>query len=132
MLKAVRLVWVLLIASLFLQGCQPEQSETQQAAPRTSLSAQHENEVALAGLPAEARNTLREIKQGGPFHYSRDGEVFSNYEHVLPKQARGYYHEYTVKTPGAHNRGAHRIVAGRPGEYYYSADHYKTFKRIRE
>jgi ribonuclease T1 len=58
--------------------------------------------------------------------------VFGNFEHVLPKQARGYYHEYTVKTPGTRNRGIRRIVAGSPGEYYYSADHYQTFKRIRE
>jgi ribonuclease T1 len=126
----VRLVWVLLLALLFLQACEPEQSKTQPVAPATSVP--HEDEVSIADLPVEARKTLRLIKQGGPFHYSRDSEVFSNYEQVLPKQVRGYYHEYTVKTPGAHNRGAHRIVAGRPGEYYYSADHYKTFKRIRE
>ena len=126
----MRLVRMLLIALLLLQGCEPEQSKTRPAEPVVSVA--HENEVLLADLPVEARDTLRLIKKGGPFHYSRDGEVFSNYEHVLPKQARGYYHEYTVKTPGAHNRGAHRIIAGRPGEYYYSADHYKTFKRIRE
>src|SRR5512140_2512720 len=62
--------------------------------------------VALAGLPAEARDTLRAINQGGPFAYERDGVVFKNYERALPKQRRGYYHEYTVKTPGARNRGA--------------------------
>jgi ribonuclease T1 len=75
---------------------------------------------------------LRAIKQGGPFAYPRDGVVFGNFERVLPKQARGYYHEYTVKTPGVHNRGTRRIIAGSTGEYYYSADHYQTFKRIRE
>lgn len=88
--------------------------------------------VAVADLPPEARETLQLIKQGGPFPYPRDGVVFGNYEHILPKQARGYYHEYTVKTPGAHNRGARRIVCGVVPECYYTDDHYKTFRRIGE
>lgn len=88
--------------------------------------------IVQAELPAEARDTLRAIRQGGPFSYERDGVVFKNYERVLPKHERGYYHEYTVKTPGAKNRGARRIVCGKPVECYYSADHYQTFKRILE
>lgn len=88
--------------------------------------------IALAGLPREARDTLQAIKQGGPFAYARDGVVFGNYERVLPKRPRGYYHEYTVKTPGARNRGARRIISGTTAEYYYTADHYQTFKRILE
>lgn len=88
--------------------------------------------VSEAELPSEARDTLRLIKQGGPFSFPRDGVVFGNYEHRLPQQPRGYYHEYTVKTPGARNRGARRIVCGKPAECYYSNDHYKTFRRIRE
>lgn len=137
--------------------------------------------ITLAELPEEAHTTLRAIKQGGPFGYERDGVVFKNYERKLPNQARGYYHEYTVKTPGARNRGSRRIVCGEPvegnsgkdserdeaqgvrsgatetyhkgrresehrttqrfaraatltefPECYYSADHYQTFKRIRE
>jgi len=88
--------------------------------------------VSETELPSEARDILRLIKQGGPFHFPRDGVVFSNYEHRLPKQPRGYYHEYTVSAPGARNRGARRIVCGEPAECYYSNDHYKTFRRIRE
>src|SRR3989338_3001677 len=88
--------------------------------------------IAVAELPAEARDTLQAIKQGGPFAYERDGVVFKNYERILPKQPRGYYREYTVRTPGARNRGARRIVCGPPVECYYTADHYQTFKRIRE
>ena len=88
--------------------------------------------ISVAELPPEARDTLRVIKQGGPFAYPRDGMVFGNFERVLPKHPRGYYHEYTVKTPGARNRGARRIIKGETNEYYYTADHYKTFKRIRE
>ncbi len=88
--------------------------------------------IAATELPAEGRVTLSLIKQGGPFPYARDGVVFGNYERILPKQRRGYYHEYTVKTPGVRNRGPRRIVCGPLPECYYTADHYQTFKRIRE
>jgi ribonuclease T1 len=88
--------------------------------------------ISVAKLPLEARDTFRLVKQGGPFPYPRDGIVFSNREHKLPRQQRGYYHEYTVKTPGARNRGARRIVCGVVPECYYSDDHYRTFKRIKE
>ncbi|MFC5301466.1 ribonuclease domain-containing protein [Azospira restricta] len=93
--------------------------------------------VAPSALPPEARQTLQLIRQGGPFPYPRkDGSVFGNFEKHLPLQPRGYYREYTVPTPGARNRGARRIVAGSPpatsGEYYYTDDHYRSFRRIRE
>ncbi len=88
--------------------------------------------IAVVELPDEARGTFHLIKQGGPFPYSRDGVVFGNREHRLPQQSRGYYREYTVKTPGAHNRGARRIVCGVVPECYYTGDHYQTFKRIKE
>jgi ribonuclease T1 len=90
------------------------------------------SESKLAELPAEARQTLALIKAGGPFPNVRDGSVFSNREGQLPKRNRGYYREYTVKTPGSKDRGARRIVAGNPGEYYYTDDHYRTFRRIIE
>lgn len=92
--------------------------------------------IAARDLPKEAQQTLVLIKQGGPFPYPKDGSVFRNYEGVLPKQKRGYYHEFTVKTPGARNRGARRIVSGgdpaTSGEHYYTDDHYATFRRIKE
>jgi ribonuclease T1 len=86
----------------------------------------------LGGLPPEARQTLELIKRGGPFPYRRDGIVFQNRENLLPAQPRSYYREYTVPTPGERTRGARRIVAGQPGEYYYTADHYRSFLRIKE
>jgi ribonuclease T1 len=86
--------------------------------------------IAEADLPPQARETLALIHKGGPFPYPRDGIVFGNREHQLPAQPRGYYHEYTVKTPGAHNRGPQRIVCGPLPECYYTADHYQTFRRI--
>ena len=89
-------------------------------------------EIALAELPREARQTLAAIKRGGPFAFERDGVVFGNYERRLPPRERGYYREYTVPTPGERHRGARRIVAGAHAEYYYSDDHYRTFRRIRE
>ncbi len=88
--------------------------------------------IAAAELPGEARATLQAIMQGGPFAYERDGVTFGNYEHILPGQPRGYYREYTVKTPGKRSRGARRIVCGPLPECYYTPDHYRTFKRIRE
>ncbi|GGN71231.1 hypothetical protein GCM10011579_047370 [Streptomyces albiflavescens] len=86
--------------------------------------------VTEAQLPAEARQTLALIDRGGPFPYARDGIVFGNFERLLPKQPRGYYHEYTVKTPGERDRGARRIVTGQGGEIYYSDDHYKSFRAV--
>ena len=88
--------------------------------------------ISLSSLPKEANDTLKLIKQGGPFPYSKDGAVFSNYEGLLPSRQAGYYHEYTVITPGSPDRGARRIIAGAPGEYYYTGDHYSSFKRILE
>ncbi len=96
---------------------------------RTSLRA---DEIALGELPREAVKTLALIKAGGPFPYRKDGTIFGNRERRLPLKPRGYYREYTVKTPGVRHRGARRIVAGTGGEFYYTADHYETFKRIRE
>jgi ribonuclease T1 len=92
--------------------------------------AQEVGRIAVGELPAEARDTLRLIERGGPFPYPRDGVVFGNYERLLPQQPRGYYREYTVPTPGAHNRGPRRIVAGRGGDRYYTPDHYRRFLRI--
>lgn len=90
------------------------------------------HEVRLDQLPPEARQTLSLIQRGGPFPYPRDGIVFGNRERLLPLQARNYYREYTVPTPGVKHRGARRIVTGVVGEYWYTADHYASFKRIRE
>lgn len=93
-------------------------------------------EITVAQLPPEARETLAAIRRGGPFRYEKDGTVFGNREGLLPRRERGYYTEYTVRTPGARDRGARRIVAGgdprSSGEYYYTPDHYQSFRRIRE
>ncbi|WP_408602361.1 ribonuclease [Paraburkholderia guartelaensis] len=90
--------------------------------------------ISVNELPREAVGTLSLIAAGGPFPFEKDGVVFGNFERILPPQRRGYYHEYTVPTPGAHNRGAKRIVCGGPRKRtdncYYSDDHYASFRRI--
>jgi ribonuclease T1 len=93
-------------------------------------------EISLSELPVQARETHRLVFTGGPFPYTKDGAVFGNRERLLPRKARGFYREYTVKTPGARNRGARRLVCGgmppsAPEVCYYTDDHYASFKRIR-
>jgi ribonuclease T1 len=89
-------------------------------------------EIRAAELPPEARATLALIRKGGPFPYAKDGAVFGNREGALPRQRRGYYREYTVKTPHVRTRGTRRIIWGAGGEFYYTDDHYNHFWRIRD
>ena len=91
--------------------------------------------VRVSALPREGQEVLRQIAQGGPFRYEKDGATFGNREGLLPAEVRGYYREYTVPTPGESDRGARRIVCGgRPvtstAECYYTADHYASFRRV--
>jgi ribonuclease T1 len=82
-------------------------------------------------LPVEGQGTLALIDQGGPFPFpDKDGSTFGNFEGLLPDHQRGYYHEYTVVTPGSRDRGARRIITGDAGEFYWTQDHYKSFERI--
>jgi ribonuclease T1 len=105
------------------------------AAPAPLLLADAGTRVSPDSYPAEERGAIQQalalIDAGGPFPWRQDGAVFSNREHVLPAEPHGYYREYTVPTPGAHDRGARRIVTGREGEAYYTDDHYRSFWRIR-
>ena len=98
---------------------------------------QRSDTVALSALPAEAQQTHRLILDGGPFPYRKDGATFGNREHLLPARPRGFYHEYTVPTPGARDRGARRIVCAgtpptRPQACYYSDDHYTSYRLIEQ
>jgi ribonuclease T1 len=125
----IRLICLLML-SLSVQGLQ-----AREPAPPVSRD-EPAAEVALAELPIEARRMLDLIRAGGPFRYDKDGTVFANRERILPRQPRGYYTEYTVRTPGQRNRGARRIVAGGDvavtREFWYTDDHYQSFRRIRE
>ncbi len=91
--------------------------------------------VSVTDLPREGQETYRLIRQGGPFPYEKDGTVFGNRERLLPREARGFYREYTVRTPGLQHRGARRIVCGGqapkdPQSCYYTQDHYASFRLI--
>ena len=100
------------------------------AAPAPSVAAV--SEVCESTLPSQADDTIALIDKGGPFPYPQDGTVFQNREGLLPQEPQGYYHEYTVKTPGEKDRGARRIVTGNGDERYYTDDHYKSFRRVAE
>jgi ribonuclease T1 len=110
---------------------EPVQS-TQSKSNTSATSQVIKGVIKVSDLPIEARKTMLLIKSGGPFPYTNDGAVFNNYERLLPGKSSGYYHEYTVITPGSPDRGARRIVAGSNGEYYYTDDHYNTFKLVVE
>jgi ribonuclease T1 len=86
--------------------------------------------VNLSVLPSQAADTVRLIQRGGPYPYRQDGQVFQNREHILPSCSASYYHEYTVKTPGSSDRGARRIITGSAGEYFYTSDHYASFRLV--
>jgi len=102
-------------------------SPTTGETPDSGLATVRESE-----LPREARETLALIRAGGPFPYDQDGRTFQNREGILPRQKRGYYHEYTVETPGSDDRGARRIVTGDGGDSYWTDDHYDSFRQIQE
>ena len=126
--KATVALWA---AVFFVTLAAPTESLAKEALPAQSAS----QTVTLADLPRQGRETYELILKGGPFAYDKDGTVFGNRERNLPAQKRGYYREYTVKTPYARNRGAKRIVCGgsqpaQPEACYYSDDHYASFKRI--
>lgn len=127
-LSSLRLI-LLILAALLAGGAFARTTQ----APTT-------DSITLADLPHEARVTFILIRRGGPFPYRKDGSVFGNFERRLPIRTRGYYREYTVPTPGAHGRGARRIVTGQsgrrevesPSDYYYTDDHYRSFRKIVE
>jgi len=128
---AVRSVLVVSLLSFALSGADEARAWW---FPNRSAAA---HSVALADLPSQGRETYRLIFQGGPFPHDKDGSVFGNRERQLPAQKRGYYHEYTVETPGSRDRGARRIVCGgrertRPEACYYTSDHYSSFRKIVE
>lgn len=118
----LRFVSRMLLCVLVLTGCSATDNDPSRGGGLAT--------VQESKLPAEARQTLELIDRGGPFPYAKDGSVFGNFERLLPAHQRGYYHEYTVPTPGSRDRGARRIVTGQGGEIYYTDDHYDSFRAV--
>lgn len=136
--RAVAALLAAVMAVLGLAACRADSTGQTVATPAASSQASVDPVSGLpwveeSALPAQAAHTLAEIRSGGPYDYPRnDDVVYHNNNRVLPKKSDGYYREYTVKTPGSKTRGARRIIRGRDGELYYTADHYTSFQRIRE
>jgi ribonuclease T1 len=129
--RRVRRPLLALIALLVVLGVGYAVDQTRSTSHPAAQATGTSQAVALSSLPPQAAQTVTLIKKGGPFPYPRnDGVVFSNNEHLLPREASGYYHEYTVPTPGASTRGTRRIITGKAGEYYYTGDHYEHFQRV--
>ncbi len=121
--------WFTVIVGVILMVC------TVLVQARTATEVATSPTMLVADLPREGQATYQLIRQGGPFPYEKDGVVFGNRERQLPRQERGYYREYTVKTPGSRDRGARRIVCGgqeprNPRACYYTQDHYASFREI--
>lgn len=124
----------LLILSTGLLGLSP--SLVQAKGPLNEpVIARQVDPIAVSQLPPQGQGMMALIYQGGPFRYDKDGTVFGNREKILPKKNRGYYREYTVKTPSERTRGARRIICGglkpaAPDACYYTDDHYASFRKI--
>jgi ribonuclease T1 len=119
-----------LTGMLVVTSIVPSGVSAKQAVPSDNLAT-----IKVAELPQQGQQTYERIHQGGPFPYDKDGTVFGNRERLLPAAKRGFYREYTVKTPGSRDRGAKRIICGgqepkTPEACFYTADHYSSFRRI--
>lgn len=130
-LAVARQRWFAVLMGLILVAC----TFLVQANPSSEVTALPS--ILATELPREGQETYQRIRKGGPFPYEKDGVVFGNRERILPREARGYYREYTVRTPGERNRGARRIVCGgpvpsEPKACYYTQDHYASFRLIVE
>ena len=139
-MSLARMLLGLVLAGVVLAGCQaapalaPPATSPAAAGTRTGSAADDGiRDCAVATLPPEAREVVEDVEAGGPYEFPRnDGVTFGNREGLLPDEDPGYYREFTVRTPGASNRGARRIVTGGPDErdpehWYYTDDHYESF-----
>jgi ribonuclease T1 len=124
----------LLLYGLMLSGALFSADDVWAKRPSSESFVEAVATVALANLPPQGQAVYSQILQGGPFAYDKDGTLFGNRERILPSQKRGYYREYTVKTPGSRDRGARRIICGgeaqRPDVCFYTDDHYSSFRKI--
>lgn len=132
LLIAASIVVVVLLAAFGISRLAAGTTTPQAGASAHTAATPHSGlpTIPVAALPPEARSVLTLIGQGGPFPYKQDDTVFTNFEGLLPARASGYYHEYTVVTPGSRDRGTRRLVVGRDGDVYYTSDHYESFRQV--
>ena len=130
------LIAALTFATATTLGSTAYAAPTYDVSSYTAPSTQATDTCGLSSLPPQASDTLDVIHSGGPFPYPQDGTVFQNREGILPSESSGYYHEYTVKTPGSPDRGARRLIGGgaltTPVHIYYTGDHYASFCELDE
>jgi ribonuclease T1 len=131
MLTAVLMAWLLGSGTNLVQARGPLPDSS------ADVAGNRLETISAPQLPPQGQNMLTLIRQGGPFRHDKDGAVFGNRERILPAEARGYYREYTVRTPWDRSRGARRIVCGgrqpaAPEACFYTDDHYASFRRIFE
>jgi ribonuclease T1 len=124
-----RLWWFAMLMGFILLAC------TNLVQARSPQEVSVQATLLVSELPREGQKTYQTIRKGGPFPYEKDGTIFGNRERLLPREARGFYREYTVRTPGVRHRGARRIVCGglvpaEPKACYYTEDHYASFRLI--
>ncbi len=108
----------------------PQDTRPETGRPRARSRVRSLTLIDVEELPAQADPVIDAIESDGPFDYDRDGVTFQNRERILPQESRGYYHEYTVRTPGESDRGARRLVTGVDGSLFYTDDHYESFVQV--
>lgn len=119
---AVSIGFILLACTFLVHARSPQEVQVQAT-------------LLVTDMPSEGQKTYQTIRSGGSFPYEKDGTIFGNRERLLPREARGFYREYTVRTPGVRHRGARRIVCGgpvptEPKACFYTEDHYASFRLI--
>jgi ribonuclease T1 len=130
LLRRRPLLALIVLILLLVIGYTAKAINTHGSNPSASQSTVSAGLTPLSSLPPEAAKTVRLIQQNGPYPYRQDGVIYNNLEQQLPNEPRGYYHEYTVKTPGSADRGTRRIITGRDGQFYYTSNHYQAFVSI--
>ena len=119
-----------------VNSARPDQKTSDESSSDTSVQVENQTIRNLDGRVVykgtiDLKPTLDRIARGDANRHRNDGTSFQNRENRLPRKPAGYYKEYVHPTPGENGPGPQRVIIGKEGEVWYSADHYKTFKKIR-
>lgn len=112
----------------------PEKSPTPSAEKRWIVAKQTikdlQGKVVYRG-DIDLTETITRIEAGEKLRFRNDGSVFQNRERRLPTREAGYYREWVHPTAALDGPGPQRIITGKSGEIYYTADHYGSFKKLK-